>query len=67
MELKDIKENKQLEHIIDIQVEYLFNDLLTELNRHNRRHHKFTVKKQKELTKKIVEHIILCSKMMEVI
>tara|TARA_R100001163_G_C4970862_1_gene130805 strand:- start:435 stop:638 length:204 start_codon:yes stop_codon:yes gene_type:complete len=67
MKLKDIQENKQLETIIDIQVEYLFNDFLTELNRHNRRHHKFTIKKQKELTKKTVEHIILTSKMMEVI
>ena len=67
MQLKDIQENKQLETIIDIQVEYLFNDLLTELSKHNRRHHKFTVKKLKELTKKIVEHIILTSKMMEVI
>lgn len=67
MQLKDIQENKQLKTIIDIQVEYLFNDLLTELSKHNRRHHKFTVKKQKELTKKIVEHIILTSKMMEVI
>ena len=67
MQLKDIQENKQLETIIDIQVEYLFNALLTELSKHNRRHHKFTVKKQKELTKKIVEHIILTSKMMEVI
>ena len=31
MQLKDIQENKQLKTIIDIQVEYLFNALLTEL------------------------------------
>ena len=67
MELKDIQENKQLDNIIDIQVDYLYDDILTELNKHNRRHHKYTVKKQKELTKLICQHIILCSKMMEVI
>ena len=38
MQLKDIQENKQLKTIIDIQVEYLFNALLTELSKHNRRH-----------------------------
>ena len=67
MELKDIQKNKQLDNIIDIQVDYLYNDILTEVNDNYRRHHKYSVKKQKELTKLICQHIILCSKMMEVI
>ena len=54
MELKDIQENKQLNNIIDIQVDYLYDDILTELSKHNRRHHKYDVKKQKELNKLII-------------
>jgi len=67
MVLDDIIENKQLDNIIDAQVEYLYNDLLTELNRHNRRHHKYTVKKQKEITKQLIQIIITQGKILEII
>ena len=67
MVLDDIIENKQLDNIIDTQVEYLYNDLLTELNRHNRRHHKYTVKKQKEITKQLIQIIITQGKILEII
>ena len=67
MVLDDIIENKQLDNIIDAQVEYLYNDLLTELNRHNRRHHKYTVKKQKEITKNLIRVIITQGKILEII
>tara|TARA_X000001316_G_scaffold3924_1_gene843 strand:+ start:277 stop:480 length:204 start_codon:yes stop_codon:yes gene_type:complete len=67
MELKDIKENKQLDNIIDIQVDYLYDDILTELSRHNRRHHKYSVKKQKELNKIVIQTIITQAKLMEII
>tara|TARA_Y100000816_G_C26018266_1_gene532638 strand:- start:677 stop:880 length:204 start_codon:yes stop_codon:yes gene_type:complete len=67
MELKDIQENKQLDNIIDIQLDYLYDDILTELNQHNRRHHKYTIKKQKELNKLIIKLIVTQSKIMEII
>jgi len=67
MKLKDIQENKQLDNIIDTQIDYLYHQLLTEINQHGMRNHKYTIQKQKELTKKIVEHIILTSKLMEII
>jgi len=66
-ELKDIQENKQLDKIIDIQLDYLYDDILTELNKHNRRHHKYTIKKQKELNKLIIKLIVTQSKIMEII
>lgn len=67
MELKDIQENKQLDNIIDIQINYLYDNILTELSRHNRPHHKYTVKKQKELNKIIIQLIISQAKLMEII
>jgi hypothetical protein len=67
MELKDIQKNKQLDNIIDIQVDYLYDDILTELSRHNRRHHKYSVKKQKELNKIVIQTIITQAKLMEII
>lgn len=66
-ELKDIQENKQLDKIIDIQLDYLYDDILTELSKHNRRHHKYTIKKQKELNKLIIKLIVTQSKIMEII
>lgn len=66
-ELKDIQENKQLDNIIDIQLNYLYDDILTELSKHNRRHHKYTIKKQKELNKLIIKLIVTQSKIMEII
>tara|TARA_A100001015_G_scaffold292674_1_gene368287 strand:- start:3826 stop:4029 length:204 start_codon:yes stop_codon:yes gene_type:complete len=67
MELKDIQENKQLDNIIDTQLDYLYNDILTEVNDNYRRHHKYTIKKQKELNKLIIRLIITQSKIMEII
>jgi len=67
MELKDIKENKQLDNMIESQVDYLYDDILTELSRHNRRHHKYSVKKQKELNKIVIQTIITQAKLMEII
>lgn len=67
MKIKDIQENKKLDEIIDTQVKYLYQDILTDISRHGRRHHKYTVGKQIDMTKLIVNHIILQAKMMEVI
>tara|TARA_R100001163_G_C4936950_1_gene110431 strand:- start:333 stop:536 length:204 start_codon:yes stop_codon:yes gene_type:complete len=67
MVLDDIIENKQLDNIIESQVDYLYNDLLTKLNRHNRRHHKYTVKKQKEITKNLIRVVITQGKILDII
>jgi len=67
MKIKDIQENKQLDNVIDSQVDYLYHQLLTEINQHGRRNHKYTISKQKELTRLICQHIILQSKLMEII
>ena len=67
MKLKDIQENKRLDDIINTQVKYLYQDILTELSKHNRRHHKYTIKKQKELNKLIIKLIVTQSKIMEII
>ena len=67
MELKDIQENKQLDNIIDTQIDYLYHQLLTEINQHGRRNHKYTIKKQKELNKLIIKLIITQSKLLEII
>ena len=67
MELKDIQENKQLDNIIDTQIDYLYHQLLTEVNQHGRRNHKYTIQKQKELNKLIIKLIITQSKLMEII
>ena len=67
MELKDIQENKQLDNIIDTQIDYLYHQLLTEVNQHCRRNHKYTIQRQKELNKLIIKLIITQSKLMEII
>ena len=67
MKLKDIQENKRLDDIINTQVKYLYQDILTDISKHGRRHHKYTVEKQIDMTKLIVNHIILQAKMMEII
>jgi hypothetical protein len=67
MQIKDIKENKQLDDMIEKQVDYLYNDLLTELNQHNRRHHKHSIGLQKQLTKQLIKVIIMQGKILEVI
>jgi len=67
MKLKDIQENKQLDNIIDNQIDYLYHQLLTEINQHGMRNHKYTIQKQKELNKLIIKLIITQSKIMEII
>lgn len=67
MKIKDIQENKQLDNVIDSQVDYLYHQLLTEINQHGIRKHIYTISKQKELTRLICQHIILQSKLMEII
>ena len=67
MKIKDIQENKRLDDIINTQVKYLYLDILTDISKHGRRHHKYTVEKQMDMTKLIVNHIILQAKMMEII
>ena len=67
MKLKDIQENKQLDNIIDTQIDYLYHQLLTEINQHGMRNHKYTIQKQKELNKLIIKLIITQSKIMEII
>lgn len=67
MVIKDVQENKQLNEIIDRQVDNLFLHILTDLSKHNRRHHKYTVAKQMEMTKLIISHTILQAKMMEIL
>jgi len=67
MKLKDIQENKQLDNIIDTQIDYLYHQLLTEVNQHGMRKHKYTIQKQKELNKLIIKLIITQSKIMEII
>tara|TARA_R110000796_G_scaffold4851_1_gene18420 strand:- start:704 stop:913 length:210 start_codon:yes stop_codon:yes gene_type:complete len=65
--IKDIQENKQLDNIIDKQIDYLYFDLLTELNNHSRRKHKYTIKQQMEINKALIKTIILQSKLLEII
>ena len=67
MQIKDIQENKQLDNMIESQVDYLYNDLLTELSRHNRRHHKHSIGLQKQLTKELIKVIIMQGKILEII
>tara|TARA_Y100001972_G_C7641461_1_gene322302 strand:- start:1562 stop:1807 length:246 start_codon:yes stop_codon:yes gene_type:complete len=67
MLVKDIQENKELEGIIERQVDNLYLHILTDISKHGRRHHKYTIGKQMEMTKLIINHVILQAKMMEVI
>tara|TARA_R110000737_G_scaffold94004_3_gene127531 strand:- start:949 stop:1158 length:210 start_codon:yes stop_codon:yes gene_type:complete len=65
--IKDIQENKQLDNIIDKQIDYLYFELLTEFNNHGRRKHKYTIKQQMEINKALIKTIILQSKLLEII
>tara|TARA_R100000329_G_C7478070_1_gene168402 strand:- start:207 stop:410 length:204 start_codon:yes stop_codon:yes gene_type:complete len=65
MQIKDIQQNKEIDRVIETQVNYLFHDLLTGVNEHGRRYHRFTVGKQKEFTHAIMRHIILQLKLQE--
>ncbi len=67
MKVKDIQENEELNGIIERQVDNLYLHILTDISKHGRRHHKYTIGKQMEMTKLIVSHVILQAKMMEVI
>ena len=67
MLVKDIQENKELEGIIERKVDNLYLHILTDISKHGRRHHKYTIGKQMEMTKLIINHVILQAKMMEVI
>jgi len=40
MQIKDIQENKELDNIIYNQIDYLYHQLLTEINQNGMRNHK---------------------------